>query len=205
MPFQRRSHNPLAEEPSVQAIVRTMGEEASHGEGMVAVVDRLERAVEGGDFDSPPNEATLAALRRVAARHGDDLAQFLSELALGADADLWDSRADRASLLTLHAAKGLEVPVVFIVGCEDGLLPLCWGPIDEEALAEERRLMFVGMTRARQRLILTHARKRRVQGRIRESTPSPFLDDIQQQLLAYHQHRAHRKAAVPDRQQTLFE
>jgi superfamily I DNA/RNA helicase len=205
MPFQRRSHNPLADDPSVQTILRAMGEEASRGQPMVAVLELLHRAAERCELDKPQHEPTLAALRRLAARHASDLAQFLSELALGTDADLWDPRADRASLLTLHAAKGLEFPVVFIVGCEDGLLPLCWGPIDEEALAEERRLMFVGMTRARQHLILTHARKRRFQGRVRQSSPSPLLEDIQRQLLAYHQHQARKKAALPDRQRTFFE
>jgi DNA helicase II / ATP-dependent DNA helicase PcrA len=205
MPFQRRSHSPLADEPSVQTVLRAMGEEASRGQAAVAVLELLERAAERSELDPSQREPTLAALRRLAARHGNDVAQFLSEVALGVDADLWDPRAGRASLLTLHAAKGLEFPVVFIVGCEDGLLPLCWGPINDEALAEERRLMFVGMTRARQHLILTHARKRRLQGRIRESAPSPLLDDIQRQLLAYHQHRARKKAAPPDRQQTLFE
>jgi superfamily I DNA/RNA helicase len=87
-----------------------------------------------------PDESSLAALRLVAARHGDDLAQFRSEIALGVDADLWDPRADRVSLLTLHAAKGLEFPVVFIVGCEDGLLPLHW--IERALVAfEEHRSM----------------------------------------------------------------
>ena len=119
--------------------------------------------------------------------------------------DLWDPRADRISLLTLHAAKGLEFPVVFLTGCEDGLLPLRWGAIDEAALAEERRLMFVGMTRARQRLILTHARKRRIKGRLREQAPLPFLDDVERELLAFHQQHLKRKPASLDRQRTLFE
>ena len=118
--------------------------------------------------------------------------------------DLWDARADRITLLTLHAAKGLEFPAVFIVGCEDGVLPLRFGEADEKALAEERRLLFVGMTRARQRLILTHAKKRRWRGKVRAMDPSPFLDDIQRQLLAFHQHRAEKKRAAPDPQRLLF-
>jgi superfamily I DNA/RNA helicase len=73
------------------------------------------------------------------------------------------------SLLTLHAAKGLEFPVVFVVGCEDGLLPLRWPgtPPDDEHVREERRLLFVGMTRARRHLYLSHAGGR-----------SPFLADL---------------------------
>lgn len=146
----------------------------------------------------------MAALRLLAARHGSDLAGFLSELALGSDVDLWDPRAQRVSLLTLHAAKGLEFPVVFIVGCEDGLLPLRWGQLDPETLAEERRLLFVGVTRAQQHVILTHARRRRWQGTMRESAPSPFLDSIERELLAIHQHRAIRRPVALDRQRDLF-
>src|SRR5690606_41975244 len=82
--------------------------------------------------ESPPesNTAELRAaadrLRPLAERCGSDLARFRDELALGVEVDTWDPRADRVSLLTLHASKGLEFPVVFIVGCEDGLLPLRW-------------------------------------------------------------------------------
>ena len=120
------------------------------------------------------------------------------------DVDLWDPRADRVSLLTLHASKGLEFGVVFIVGCEDGLVPLRFGAIDEAALAEERRLLFVGMTRAREHLVLTHARRRFWRGQVRPAEPSPMLEDIRRELLAWHQHRAERKRGPVDRQQTLF-
>ena len=84
---------------------------------------RLENALSG-----PRRIAAIRAaadvLAPLAARCGADLDRFLDELALGAEVDTWDPRADRISLLTLHAAKGLEFPVVFIVGCDDGLLPL---------------------------------------------------------------------------------
>jgi DNA helicase-2/ATP-dependent DNA helicase PcrA len=69
---------------------------------------------------------------------------------------------------------------------------------------KERRLFFVGMTRARNRLILTHAR-RRFRRKVRPSTPSPFLADVEKRLLAHHRHRAHKKPARPDPQRTLFE
>jgi len=87
------------------------------------------------------------------------------------------------SLLTLHAAKGLEWAVVFLVGCEDGLLPLVWPGSEEVDLAEERRLFFVGLTRARARLFLFHSRKRTLRGETRESRPSPFLADLEEALL----------------------
>jgi len=211
MPFQRRSHEPLADQPAVQALLRRVGcASSTAGDIMVGgahptvreLLDEVAREVPPDDRQA---QAALSALRLLAARHGDDLAEFLSELALGADVDLWDPRADRISLLTLHAAKGLEFPVVFITGCEDGLLPLHWGRTDEQSLAEERRLFFVGMTRAQQRLILSHAAKRPLRGSMRPSAPSPFLEDIQRRLVAHHRHEAVRRPAALDRQRTLFD
>jgi DNA helicase-2/ATP-dependent DNA helicase PcrA len=160
-----------------------------------------------GQPEEPDRQAGpyLAGLRSLAARFDRDLPGFLSELALGVDADVWDPRADRVSLLTLHAAKGLEFPVVFIVGCEDGIIPIHFGPEDEPDTAEERRLFFVGMTRAQTRLILTHARRRRWRGKVRPSNPSPFLRDIQQQLLAQHDHRLRRKRPPQEHQRLLFD
>jgi superfamily I DNA/RNA helicase len=130
-------------------------------------------------------EADLEPLLPLAARCGDDLDRFLGELALGAQVDTWDPRADRVSLLTLHAAKGLEFPVVFLVGCEDGLLPLRFGAAEPTGaeLAEERRLLFVGMTRARSHLYLSWAARRARGGAVRDSAPSPFLDAIDEALL----------------------
>jgi superfamily I DNA/RNA helicase len=87
-------------------------------------------------------------------------------LSLGAEVDTWDPRANRISLLTLHAAKGLEFPVVFIVGCVDGLLPMQWA----EETDEERRLFFVGISRAQNHLYLSHA--------VRRGAPSPFLKTL---------------------------
>jgi uncharacterized protein (TIGR00375 family) len=113
-----------------------------------------------------------------------------------------EARGDRVALLTLHAAKGLEFRVVFIVGLEDGILPLRFGPADD-MLAEERRLFYVGMTRAADHLILTRAQRRRWRGRVRELAPSPFLADIEQELLRYQRNDALRRKAE-DRQLKLF-
>jgi DNA helicase-2/ATP-dependent DNA helicase PcrA len=104
------------------------------------------------------------------------------DLALATEADFWDPRADRVSLLTLHAAKGLEFPIVFIVGLEDGVLPLYWNELDEEAAAEERRLLYVGMTRAEDRLFLSRAQQRMWRGRVQELNASRFLRDIESEL-----------------------
>ncbi len=172
MPFQQRSHDPLASHPGVAALVDTLG----HGAGTGSVRQRLEAACTGTD-----QREACELLKPLAEACGDDLERFLSELALATQVDTWDPRADRISLLTLHAAKGLEFPVVFIAGCEDGLLPLTWGKTRE--LAEERRLVYVGVTRAMTRLYLCRARKRRWRGKIREMRPSPYLADIEERLL----------------------
>jgi DNA helicase-2/ATP-dependent DNA helicase PcrA len=167
--------------------------------GLRAAVEDLQRK-DPGETDT---RDTLAALIPLAEACGRDVARFRSEIALGADLDLWDPRADRVSLLTLHAAKGLEFSVVFVVGCEDGLLPLRWGPSDDVDLEEERRLFFVGMTRARERLFLTHAKKRMWQGKVRPREMSPFLQDIRNELLDRSTQR-HRKRRSSHAQLDLF-
>ena len=142
--------------------------------------------VEGAGECSNERTALLAAaelLRPLALRSGSDLDAFLAEAALGGEVDAWDPRAERVSLLTLHASKGLEFPVVFLVGCEDGLLPLTWPGSEPGDLAEERRLFFVGITRACSRLFLFHSRKRTLRGETRETRPSPFLADLEAVLL----------------------
>jgi DNA helicase-2/ATP-dependent DNA helicase PcrA len=117
------------------------------------------------------------------------------------DATPPEARGDHVSLLTLHAAKGLEFGVVFIVGLEDGILPLRFGP--EEPSAEERRLFYVGMTRARDRLILTRATQRRWRGRAQSLRPSPFLAAIETELLK-HQRNEGLRANPGNRQLSLF-
>ncbi|MBN1961705.1 MAG: UvrD-helicase domain-containing protein [Deltaproteobacteria bacterium] len=111
----------------------------------------------------------------------------------GDDPEVFDPRAEKITLLTLHAAKGLEFKVVFIVGCEDGLIPLRFGNELAASLAEERRLFFVGMTRARDKLFLTRARKRLRFGKMIDTAASPFIDDIEQVLLEKRQQELKRK------------
>ncbi|MBI4663866.1 MAG: UvrD-helicase domain-containing protein [Verrucomicrobia bacterium] len=182
IPFQRHAHAPLCDHPVVQALVLAAREMAPDR----SVLDRLKAA--SSDHASSRSAATsfpalLSSFEPLAVRCGFDFARFESELALLSDADLWDARADRVSLLTLHASKGLEFAVVFLVGCEDGMLPLCFGSEDDADLEEERRLFFVGMTRARERLILSHARRRLWRGSVQQQTVSPFLAAIQEELL----------------------
>jgi uncharacterized protein (TIGR00375 family) len=199
-----------------------------------AVADRLRQAVRTVAARAPRSRAggqgtvavdALAAgevLAPLARRCGADLERFLTEISLGAEADAIDPRADAITLLTLHAAKGLEFEVVFLAGCEKDLLPL-WLPgatvpgagpgatvpgagpsptvpgVEPGAAlpaagpgapvtratdpAEERRLLFVGMTRARSRLFLTCASRRTRHGASRDTGPSPFLAAIDPGLL----------------------
>ena len=111
-----------------------------------------------------------------------ELDLFLQRVALVAEVDLHDPEADSVTLMTLHNAKGLEFPVVFISGLEDGLFPLSRAYDDPEALEEERRLFYVGITRAEDKLFLTHARQRRRAGEFMLGRLSPFVDAIDEEL-----------------------
>ena len=123
----------------------------------------------------------VAGLQRRAAAAPAGMREFLTAAALRSDTDRYDERADRVALMSLHAAKGLEFPVVFIAGCEEGLLP--YAPPGRNAdPAAERRLFYVGMTRARSRLILTHAARRLQYGRPVENRLSRFVTDIETAL-----------------------
>ncbi len=139
--------------------------------------------------------------------YGRYLEEFLESVSLRDQNDKYDSRADRVSLMTLHAAKGLELPVVFMVGCEDGLLPFRPESADRITdLAEERRLFYVGMTRAQEKLILTRSRRRRQYGKSIELPPSPFLADIELALLEVleAEQRPPRAPKAQDLQMSLF-
>ena len=108
----------------------------------------------------------------------DALASFLQSVALVADTDALDPESGAVTLMTLHAAKGLEYQQVCILACEEGVLPHARSQTDEEELEEERRLMFVGMTRAKRSLLLTHAAVRTVRGLRMSSMESSFLREL---------------------------
>lgn len=159
------------------------------------------------------DEDRWARLVQKSLSYGDRLGAFLESLALEQEQDTFDPRADRVTLMTLHAAKGLEFPVVFMAGCEEGLLPYLTlgelskdeGTLSEPAhiaqddtgksadtgpakagtdLEEERRLFYVGLTRARARLILTHAGRRMLFGKLEARRLSRFVEDIEATLKA---------------------
>jgi len=143
----------------------------------------------------------LEHLIRLAGSSEQDIIQFLNSLSLQTDTDTWDDRVEKVSLMTLHAAKGLEFPVVFIAGCEDGLIPFQRSEKDSVDIEEERRLFYVGMTRAKQRLYLTCARKRTLYGTCRNRRISPFVSDIEQRLRQHR--RSDGKRPPKDRQVQL--
>jgi superfamily I DNA/RNA helicase len=232
-PVQRRSHARLAELPGVELITSAL-RAAVLDETPTQVTELVADAAKAAlaALASPGDDGRIAGLtgragshreraaalaairsaadllRPLAERAGTDLELFFEDLAAGTEADTWDPRADRITLLTLHASKGLEFPVVFIVGCDDGLLPLrSWHGADVD-YAEERRLLFVGMTRATTRLTLFSAARRMLRGEVTNCTPSPFLSSIDPDVLDRHGDgpggRSRRKSRPQTEQPALF-
>jgi len=145
--------------------------------------------VDDGTEEGKERLDNVKELRNVASEYtrlvGDDpLAEFLEDVALVADVDSLKDQVDAPVLMTLHAAKGLEFPVVFITGLEDGLLPHSRALEDPDEMAEERRLCYVGITRAKDNVFLTYAFRRTMWGSSDVSIPSRFLNDIPKQLLS---------------------
>ncbi|EMF0279523.1 DNA helicase PcrA [Enterococcus faecium] len=113
----------------------------------------------------------------------EKLTVFLNDLALVSDIDNLEEDASQVTLMTLHAAKGLEFPVVFLIGLEEGVFPLSRALMEESELEEERRLAYVGITRAEEALYLTNAFSRTLYGRTQYNRPSRFVEEIDQELL----------------------
>jgi DNA helicase II / ATP-dependent DNA helicase PcrA len=209
IPFRRHSHTALAQEPNVQALLGALDSIDAPDQSLAGRLAAAAAQVAAQTSDSGERAAIDLALQwllRLADSCDGDHARFRDAVTLASHADVWDARADAVALLTLHAAKGLEFAFVFIIGLEDGVLPLRWSKADEAAgdeLAEERRLFYVGMTRAKDRLVLSRAAKRLWRGRVREQKPSPFLADIEAELVK-HQRAALLPRRAEDRQLKLF-
>ncbi|PTO39176.1 DNA helicase PcrA [Enterococcus mundtii] len=127
----------------------------------------------------------------------DKLVVFLNDLALVSDIDSLEEETKQVTLMTLHAAKGLEFPVVFLIGLEEGVFPLSRALMEESELEEERRLAYVGITRAEEALFLTNAFSRTLYGRTQYNRPSRFLEEIDQELLDIHGMRPTSNASQP--------
>ena len=126
-------------------------------------------------------EELVSAMKEFEERERGDMQTFLERQALQSDQDELNGKAvetDSVKLMTIHSAKGLEFPVVFIVGLEDGYFPHELSKGNEAELEEERRLLYVGMTRAMEKLILTNSATRYIFGSLKERTPSPFIGEI---------------------------
>ena len=115
----------------------------------------------------------------------DKLSRFLNDLALIADTDSGSQETSEVTLMTLHAAKGLEFPVVFLIGMEENVFPLSRAAEDQDELEEERRLAYVGITRAEKILYLTNANSRLLFGRTNYNRPTRFINEISSDLLEY--------------------
>jgi DNA helicase-2/ATP-dependent DNA helicase PcrA len=138
-----------------------------------------------GSDEGEERWANVLELRNVAAEDPDvSLTEFLTDVALVSEVDNLSADVDAPTLLTLHSAKGLEFPVVFITGLEEGLMPHSRSFEEPEEMAEERRLAYVGLTRAQDRLFLTYAFRRTRYGSSEATVPSRFLEDIPAALTA---------------------
>jgi DNA helicase-2/ATP-dependent DNA helicase PcrA len=155
---------------------------------------------EGGDrWDN------VMELRRLAAEYKDrSLSDFLEDIALVSDQDTLQSEANVPTLLTLHAAKGLEFGTVFIVGLNDGTLPHSRSFDDPDSMEEERRLLYVGITRAKDRLYLSFAQNRSLYGYTEPSEPSRFLNDIPDRLWDESTGRSGRGMREPSRRPDMW-
>jgi DNA helicase II / ATP-dependent DNA helicase PcrA len=143
-------------------------------------IDYLEQSYEGDSEERLENvdELVNAASEYDASNPDGSLQGFLEEVALISDIDKWDDKTDTVTLMTLHAAKGLEFPVVFIAGLEEGLLPHTQSKDSDDEIEEERRLCYVGITRAQRELFLVHTRYRAKYGQRTPCIPSRFLSEI---------------------------
>jgi uncharacterized protein (TIGR00375 family) len=202
IPFRKHSHTPLGEQPAVRALLDAFAPGTGSDDDLVTRLKNAAQRLAAEKDETAAIDLALQRLMPLAENCGGDPARFLDAVALASDADFWDPRADGVALLTLHAAKGLEFAFVFIAGLEDGVLPLHWGKAESVDMAEERRLFYVGMTRAKDRLVLSRALKRLWRGRVREQKPSPFLAAIESELV--RQQQAQRRRKRDDRQLKLF-
>lgn len=179
----------------IDGLCEVMAAGASVAEILIQIVERsgLREKLENEDTpESRDRLANLAELVTTASDFDDETGErasvedFLERIALSSNADQ-SASPDQVTLTTIHVAKGLEFPVVFLAGMEDGLFPSLRereGQDEEKGLEEERRLAYVAVTRAKQKLFLSMARTRRVWGEIRIQTPSRFFDDIPDACMA---------------------
>ena len=148
--------------------------------------------------------SSLKELIDLADDFGVALEDFLQYIAVGSGIDRYRPEMETVTVMTLHAAKGLEFRCVFIVGCENGLIPYSIFKDKRAGTDEERRLLYVGMTRAKKLLVLSHANRRLLFGREYHLERSPYLDDIEEQLIERAEIRFSNRKKDHDTQLDLF-
>jgi len=166
-----------------------MVEFAGQESGYLAELEE-ERTVEAQGRIENLQEMTGVAAEIVAREPDTDLAGFLEQVSLVGEQDEYDEEESVVTLMTLHIAKGLEFPVVFMVGMEDGIFPHYRSMTDAAALEEERRLAYVGITRAQRRLYLCHAWSRTLFGQTQYNPASRFLAELPEHLLELKEHES---------------
>ena len=149
-------------------------------EGCLVLVPELAKA-----FSVKKRRESLKRLLSMAGPFGRDTADYLKTLYLASDQDLYDLAAESVTVMTMHAAKGLEFKVVFVAGCEEGLIPYAKDGSHCEDMDEERRLFFVAMTRARDFLFFSFAKSRTRHGKTKAAGLSPFVADMDRQFLRF--------------------
>jgi len=178
----REEATKLAVGPLLDLVLKRSGYLTFLDDNSIQAADRIENVKELLGVAESYNELNLEA--------------FLEEIALISDIDNYSESTDAVTLMTLHAAKGLEFPVVFIPGMEEGIFPHSRALFDGEQMEEERRLCYVGMTRARERLFLLYANSRMLYGSTNHNPPSRFILEIPAELQAEgSEWSAHNRAA----------
>lgn len=193
MPFVKLSDDLLCDKKTIKNLLKNLTDD-------MPVSEQLENLPE--DLKSEIEDYVLKYLKSMAAQYPTRI-EFIHEVSLLKESDTLDERADRISLMTLHASKGLEFNCVFIVGLENGIMPLYRAEIPEQ-IEEERRLLYVGMTRAKQRLFLSRAIKRTLFGKQENLEISPFLDKIEKDLITLSKYEKEQKEQEKSNQLTLF-
>ncbi len=153
---------------------------------------------------NPESTDTFNRLIDISKQHGNETTGFFATIALQTDTDIYSSQAEKVTLMTMHAAKGLEFPVVFIAGCEKGYIPFQRNEETDIDINEERRLFFVAMTRAKERLYLTRAEKRRIFGKTVARELSPIVEDIENRLRKHEAPTSKKKKKKSQVQLELF-
>lgn len=172
MPYAKFSNNLLCNNKHIQTLIKKLTTNIPITEQLKLFKQQFSDKIEDYIWDF---------LTSLASAH-DTKDEFTHELSLLSEIDLLDKRADRIALLTLHASKGLEFECVFITGLEEEIVPFYLVDTQHD-IEEEKRLLYVGMTRAKQKLFLTRAEKRLWRGKLQHLEPSPFLNKIEENLL----------------------